>query len=257
MQTMLLEEMTWLQIEELLESGTRTVIVPVGAVEQHGKHLPLNTDTLIAKALAREVARLLGNCVVGPVVSIGCSAHHMAFPGTVSLRSETLQEIVKDYCRSLARHGFETIIIIPSHGGDFPPVQAACEILEEELAGVKLIGYTDQDAFIDLFSRLAGEFGLVPQVAGSHAGDVETSLIMAIAPQLVDAGNMEPGYTGPDEEIDARINSEGMKGLAPNGVLGDPRTASPEHGQVYLQRFAAEIVKYVRDKPLPDGKHRI
>lgn len=248
MHTLLMEEMTWVQIEECLESGVRTVIVPVGAVEQHGKHLPLSKDTLIAQAISCEVARSLGNCLVGPIISIGCSQHHLAFPGTVSLQGETLQEVVKDYCRSLARHGFETIIILPSHGGDFLPVQAACEALERELAGLKLISYTDKAGFINLFSRLAREFGLDPQMAGSHAGDVETSIIMALAPSLVDTGKMEPGYTGPEEEIDSRMHTEGMKALTPNGVLGDPRTATADHGVVYIQRFAAEILKYVRGR---------
>ena len=129
----LLEEMTWPEVEEALEAGWTTVVVAVGAVEQHGPHLPLLVDAARGDRLAVEVARRLGDALVAPTIRIGCSEHHMGFPGTLTLRRATLEAICLDYVVSLARHGFTRICFVPSHGGNFGPL---AEMLDDLRAAV-------------------------------------------------------------------------------------------------------------------------
>src|SRR5919108_1311181 len=120
----LLAEMTSAQVRAELGRGRSTVIVPWGAVEQHGPHLPLDTDAVLADRLGPLLAeRLDALCV--PTMRIGCSQHHLAFAGTLSLRPQTLQMIVHDLVDSLVRHGFRRVVLLATHGGNEPPLQEA------------------------------------------------------------------------------------------------------------------------------------
>jgi creatinine amidohydrolase len=105
-----ISEMSWVDIQKALDGGFCTVVFGVGADERHGPHLPTSTDSLIAEALAYKVAVKLGGALQAPSINVGYSEHHMAFPGTISLRPETLKSLIRDYCVSLAKHGFKNII---------------------------------------------------------------------------------------------------------------------------------------------------
>jgi len=118
-----LSEMSWVETKQALERGVNTIVFAVGSNEQHGPHLPACTDSLIGKALAYKVAKKLGKALQAPTINMGCSEHHMAFPGTISLKLETLTGLIRDYCVSLAKHGFKNIVILPSHGGNFDAVR--------------------------------------------------------------------------------------------------------------------------------------
>ncbi len=107
MDTIMLEELTWPLVEKALNEGYRTVIVPVGSIEQHGYHLPLATDAFLGEALSRRLAEKLGKTLVAPVIRPGCSVHHMSFPGTLDVSPDTLIRVVKDVCFSLDVHGFQ------------------------------------------------------------------------------------------------------------------------------------------------------
>src|SRR5687768_5392698 len=107
-----IERMTWPDIGAAIAGGKRTVIIPSGAVEQHGPHLPLLTDSASASALALKLARRLGDALVAPTIWMGRSDHHMGFPGTITLSPETFQGLYRDSCVSLAQHGFETIVCL-------------------------------------------------------------------------------------------------------------------------------------------------
>src|SRR5919108_2718331 len=123
----LLAEMTSAQVRAEVGRGRSTVVVPFGAVEQHGPHLPLDTDAVLADRLGPLLAERLG-ALCAPTLRVGCSAHHLAFAGTLSLRPETLRMIVHDVVDSLAEHGFRRIILLPTHGGNEEPlVQAAAQ----------------------------------------------------------------------------------------------------------------------------------
>ncbi len=115
-----LELMSFADVSAALARGYSTVLIPCGAVEQHGPHLPLCMDADHADALAEEVARSLGGTLIAPTIKVSCSAHHLVFPGTISLRPETFESICLDYCASLAKHGFTRILLFSGHIGNFP-----------------------------------------------------------------------------------------------------------------------------------------
>ena len=138
-----ISEMSWVDIQRALDRGFSTVVFAVGSNEQHGPHLPTSTDSLIGDALANKVAGKLGNALQAPSINVGCSEHHMAFPGTISLKPETLKSLIRDYCVSLAKQGFKNIIILPSHGGNFNAVREVTDELNRSLEGTKVVSYTD------------------------------------------------------------------------------------------------------------------
>lgn len=246
--SVLLEEMTWPDVRDALGSGVKSVLIPVGSNEQHGKHLPVATDALLGQMLGTMVAERLGNTLVAPVIRVACSEHHMDFPGTITLRSETLVEVLGDYCRSLAHHGFRNIIMLPTHGGNFAPVREAYEMLKLEMRDTNLIAYTDLAGFIEIMFRSAAKFGVSREAAGSHSGEWETSAAMAIRPDLVHPERIEAGYMGDGLAITPRVFKEGMKAVTPNGIIGDPHGASASRGEVYLNDLADAVAAAIRER---------
>ena len=122
METVRMREMNWPDIKAAVEQGYTTVVVAVGSTEQHGPHLPTMTDTRIGDEVARRVAMKLGHALQANTISVGCSSHHFGFSGTISLRDETLRMVIRDYVSSLIRSGFDRIVLLPSHGGNFSTV---------------------------------------------------------------------------------------------------------------------------------------
>src|SRR3954453_11377685 len=136
-----LDKLTWPEVQAELEAGRDTVVVAFGATEQHGPHMPLATDALIGDELARAVAERI-DAFVAPTVRVGCSAHHMDFPGTLSLEDATFHAIVGDLVRSLARGRFRRVVLLPTHGGNFAPLATAVEQLGE-IESVDVVALTD------------------------------------------------------------------------------------------------------------------
>lgn len=243
--SLLLEEMTWPEVAEALEEGHRTAVVAVGAVEQHGPHLPLLVDAARGDRLAVEVARRLGSALVAPTIRVGCSEHHMGFPGTMTLRRSTLEAICLDYVVSLARHGFTRVCFVPSHGGNFMPL---AEMLDDLRAAVApdcaVDAYTDLVGFMTFWQaavRAVSE-GLEARVGG-HADIAETSELLCIRPELVRSDRAAVGHVQAfDAELMHRIFSDGFRSVTPNGILGDARGASVEIGEACIARAADGIV---------------
>lgn len=244
-ETRLLEEMTWPEVEEVLATGWATVVVAVGAVEQHGPHLPLLVDAARGDRLALEVAERLGDAVVAPTIRVGCSEHHMGFAGTVSLRRNTLEAICLDYTVSLARHGFQRICFVPSHGGNFGPLAGMLPDLRAAVApDCRVDAYTDLIGFMELWQAAVREVApeLVERVGG-HADLAETSEMLCIRPDLVREERAEAGHVQPfDEELKERIFREGFRAVTRNGILGDARGATEEIGEACLAAAADGIV---------------
>lgn len=241
---LLLEELTWPEVERSIAAGFTTVVVAAGAVEQHGPHLPLLVDAVRGDRLALEVARRLGNALVAPTIRVGCSEHHMDFPGTISLRERTLAAICRDYTDSLARHGFRTICFLPSHGGNFGPLAAMLGELQEAAGpGCTVRAYTDLQGFVTLWKGAVRE--LAPELAdrvGGHADIAESSEMLCIRPELVRQDRAVAGYVADfDEAVAARIFTEGFRAVTPTGVLGDARGMSCEVGEACLARVADAI----------------
>jgi creatinine amidohydrolase/Fe(II)-dependent formamide hydrolase-like protein len=238
-----LDRMTWRDVQAEQQDGRDTVVIAFGATEQHGPHLPLATDALLGDHLARLVAENL-DAFLAPTVRIGCSEHHLEFPGTLSMSEETFHGVVGDIVRSLARGGFRRVVLLPTHGGNFRPLAAALEKLGP-VEGVEIRALTDLGALLRIAQIGASEHGVPLEEGGLHAGEWETSMLAAIHPELVELDRGEPGYTGDPREAIGAIFDAGIHSVAENGVIGDPSRASAEHGTRYwdeVLRIALEAV---------------
>jgi creatinine amidohydrolase len=243
------EEMNWVDIQEAIKSGYKSIIVAVGSIEQHGPHLPTITDTLIGDVIAHKVALKLGNTLQGPTISIGCSEHHLSFSGTVSLKKETLKAIIRDYTSSLIQHGFEKIIYFPSHGGNFETVAEIVAELQNKHSEVKIIGYTDLHGFLEILHKFSIERGITAEESGAHAGESETSLVLAMREELVKKDRYTPGFVGLFGKKEGEIVfAKGMKALTENGILGDPTKASIENGKIYISKTVDILVEQIQKK---------
>jgi len=247
MQTVLMEKMTWTEIRKALDDGVTTALVLGASIEQHGPHLPIDTDTLLAYDTGERIAKRLGDALVAPVIRPGCSDHHLGLPGTLSLPKRVFKEILEHYVSCLARHGFRWIVIIPSHGGNQQPIRDTVDRLQPIYADQGIGIFTCHADTSALRTRLLAGAGLDSAVGGIHAGHLETSEMMASYPQAVRVNKMEPGFVG---EVDiARIYSEGMASISPNGVFGDPRGASAAFGEQlrdYRVEALAERIRQAR-----------
>ena len=225
-----LDKLTWPQVKAEIEAGRDTVVVAFGATEQHGRHMPLATDALLGDHLARELAERL-EAFVAPTIRVGCSEHHVGFAGTMSVSEETFHAIVADLVRSLLRGGFRRIVLVPTHGGNFAPLAAAIAKLEQPEAVTAL---TDLGVLFAIAQMGERDFGVPLGEGGLHAGEWETSMMLAIHPDLVRMDLAEAGYTGDIEQAVQGIFAQGgVAALSPNGAIGDPARASAEHGERY------------------------
>jgi creatinine amidohydrolase len=238
-----LDELAWPDIQRELEGGRDTVVVAFGATEQHGPHLPLGTDALLGDHLARLVAERL-NAFVAPTVRVGCSEHHLGFPGTLSLSAQTFHSVVADLVGSLARGGFGRAVLIPTHGGNFAPLAAAVDELGP-VEGIEVAALTDIAVLMAIATQAAEEHGVPLGEAGLHAGEWETSMLLATHPQLVRGDRMEAGFTGPLQEALERMLSAGVRAVSANGVIGDPARASAEHGARYWHTVLDAVLREI------------
>jgi mycofactocin precursor peptide peptidase len=203
-----------------LESSPRPVlVVPMGATEQHGPHLPLETDTLIAGAIADAAATGRRDVVVAPALPYGSSGEHAGFPGTLSLGQAALEAVVVELVRSA--DDFAAVVLLSWHGGNAVPLARATTRLRAE---GRPVTYWQ------------------PAIVGgdAHAGRVETSLMLAIAPALV--GDERPvGATEPVEQLLPSLRGHGIRAVSPNGVLGDARGATEREGRELLGDLVANL----------------
>lgn len=227
-----LDTLTWPEVRAEIENGRDTVVVAFGATEQHGPHLPLATDALLGDHLARRVAERL-DAFVAPTVRLGCSSHHLAFPGTLSLSDATFHGIVADVVRSLAAGGFRRAVLLPTHGGNFGPLGAALEALGP-VEGIEVRAVTDVQQLLAIPQLGEAEHGVPMTDGGLHAGEWETSLLLVAEPSLVRT-TREPGYTGDLEHALGAVFGSGVHAISDNGVIGDPTEATAAHGERYWQ----------------------
>jgi creatinine amidohydrolase len=243
-----LQDMTWREIASALERGFDTAIVVAGSIEQHGPHLPIRTDTLIADELAVRIAVKLGNALVAPTIRPACSDHHMSMPGTISLRPEVLYEILRDYCRSLAHHGFRKIVLFSSHGGNFAPLETYAPGLVREFPQLRIVHYGDLRGFFDAYMAAVDKLGLPAEKVGGHADLGETSEILHIRPDLVRKDRYEPGFVGSAKGLISRILRDGIQAVTKNGILGDPTGSDGKAGEALLEAMAVHLSEWAREE---------
>jgi creatinine amidohydrolase/Fe(II)-dependent formamide hydrolase-like protein len=241
-----MRKLTSPEVASRLANGQTTAIVVLGAQEQHGRHLPLETDSRLGAHLAQLVSDRLGGALIAPVVSVGFSPEQMRFPGTLTLREETLAAVVEDYVTSLEAHGFTRIVLLPSHGGNFAPLARMLPQLRMGHSETEIVAYTGLSALGSSTAAIAAEVGVTADEAGAHGGEWETSLMLAVEPDRVQMDLAEAGFMGELGTVLDQIYAEGMESVAPNGILGDPAKASAGHGQMYFDRLAELITEHVR-----------
>ena len=166
----------------------------LGATEQHGPHMPLATDALIGDHLARIVAERL-DAFLAPTLRVGCSEHHVGFAGTISLSEETYHSVIAEMVRSLLRGGFGRIVLLPTHGGNFGPLAGALAKLEDS-ERAHVVALTDLGVLFEIARIGEREFGVPLGEGGLHAGEWETSLMLAIHPELVAMEAVPAGLHG-------------------------------------------------------------
>lgn len=213
-------------------AGARSVLlVPLGSTEQHGPHLPLDTDTRIAAAIADAAADgLTGrgiDVLVAPSLPYGASGEHQGFAGTMSIGRAALHLVVVELVRSVG-DDFSLVVLVNGHGGNTETLAAAVTLLRAESRSVMVWS-----------PRLVD--------ADSHAGHTETSLVLALDPDGVRLDLAEPGVTAPLAELIDELRRGGLVAVTPNGVLGDPTGASADEGRRLLAQLVGDLVAAVVD----------
>jgi mycofactocin precursor peptide peptidase len=204
-----------------------TVLVPVGSLEQHGPHLPLDTDTTIAVAVATAAATAIADraVLVAPALTYGSSGEHQDFAGTCSIGTEVLGQVVVELTRSV-RTWAGRVVFVNAHGGNGLALQRAVGQLVAEGHDVSWVPCATEE--VDL-----------------HAGRTETSLMLHLRPSDVRLELAEAGNTGTIEELLPAMLAGGIKAVSANGVLGDPAGASAEEGARVLAAMTADVVRHV------------
>lgn len=245
-----LEEMTTAQARESVERDA-IVLLPVGALEQHGPALPLGTDTVRAEAVVARVAAELGAAVVvGPTVPVGVSPHHLAFTGTISLRPATFVTVLREYLESIAAHGWRRVLVVTGHGGNNAALGVLAQEVLRELPGLELAWTPVTEVASDHVAAMG-----TSEVHG-HCGEAETAQMLHVAPDLVRTELLEAGTTRLDE-LDALSHlarTHKLPALAlpyhrlsANGVLGDPRRATADDGRVIIDLVTERLVDFLTE----------
>ncbi len=221
--------MTWPGAGASARAGA-VLLVPVGATEQHGPHLPLTTDTDLAVAVVDRAGALDPSLVAAPALAYGASGEHVGFAGTLSVGQDAVELVLLELGRSAAAT-FDRVVLVSTHGGNAGPLARAV-------------------------ARLAGEGRPVaawsPRWGGdAHAGRTETSLMLAVAPDRVRLDAAAPGDTRPLDELLPLLRAGGVGSVSANGVLGDPTGASAGEGRRLLAAAAAELAAAARGAARP------
>jgi mycofactocin precursor peptide peptidase len=214
---------TWREVAAT--GGTGVLAIPVGSLEQHGPHLPLDTDTRIAVELAHRLAAAHARVVVGPPVAYGASGEHAGFAGTLLINHTVLADLLLELVRS-ARDSFLGVVLVSAHGGN-----------QEGLAVVDRRCRADGDAVVIWSAVTPG--------GDAHAGRTETSLMLAIDPGVVRLEQAEAGCIEPLAAIWPRLRAEGVRPISSNGVLGDPQGANAAEGEVLLTELTEALTEAV------------
>jgi len=241
-----IERLTSAEIADAIAAGARTAILPLGAIEQHGAHLPLSVDSDHADALAIRTAERLGAALVLPTVRVGYSPHHLSFPGSLSVRSSTLEAICLDYCSNLAAHGFTRVFLFSGHIGNYPIMRDFEPRLADALApALEVIVFKDGATILKAWRDAAESVAGLGSHVGGHADVAETSVMLVLHPESVRGDRAAAGYVGTvDEAFLRQMFVEGIHAVSPNGVLGDPAGSSQAIGQAALDAVTDLLVAY-------------
>jgi creatinine amidohydrolase len=204
------------------------LVVPVGSTEQHGPHLPLSTDADLAAALCARLGEENASVMVAPPLAYGASGEHEGFAGTVSIGREATELLLVELGRSATRT-FARVLLVSTHGGNTEAVRRAVARLRAESRDVSV-----------WLPRWRGD---------AHAGRAETSLLLALAPATVRRDWAEAGNTTPIAELMPALRATAVRGVSPNGVLGDPAGASADEGAAMFRDLLADLTTHLKRWP--------
>ena len=247
-----MQEVEWarLKAHELrqLAEQNAAVILPIASIEQHGPHLPVMTDTRIGHEVAIRAARLAWPArptIVAPVVWSGLSEHHMAYGGTLILSHATFRAVIRDLIEALTRHGFRDVLISNSHGGNIIAMQQIADELAPVLPATIVATTYVQEAALEFADLLEDQSGV------QHACEAETSMMMALEPDLVDSSDLasvatrrEVSFLGAGK---ASYRWRPFQHMTANGVSGIPTRASAEKGEKLLEAAARAIAALITE----------
>lgn len=240
------KELTAADLREMARAGA-IVLLPVASMEQHGPHLPVGVDTYLSEGLCKAAAEAIAGdtpVVVAPTLWCGMAEHHMAFGGTFTLDIPTYRAVLLCLLRSLERHGFKRVLIVNGHGGNIAALGAFLPDLARELPGLALRVTTPyQPAQLALAKLLEDQDGV------HHACEVETSMMMVLAPDTVRRDKLAeahgpPHWTPPPAGV-ARYMS--FRDATASGVIGDARRASAEKGEKLIAAVRDCLAAILRD----------
>jgi creatinine amidohydrolase len=220
---------------EVAERAPTVAVLPIGSFEQHGRHLPLTTDTLVACAIAEAIAERY-DVLLLPPIAIACSHEHADFAGTVSISATTLVQVIRDVQASLDQRGIRKLALINGHGGNY----VLSNVVQEANVGERrMVLFPGRDAWTQ--ARKAG--GLVTDNhEDMHGGELETSILLHAAPEVV-----RPGYEDADHVARDRphLLTLGMAGYTDSGLIGRPSLATPEKGDLVLADLTTGFADYL------------
>lgn len=242
----LLGELTWPEAEKRFKE-VDVALLPVGAIEQHGPHLPLDTDSFDADYLARQVAATCSDPkpLVLPLISYGVSYHHDDFSGTISITNETLSRMVYEIGMGAARNGIKKLLIINAHGGNDPTLNFAAQMINRD-ARIFVGVDSGETSDVDIYS-------MIDTPNDVHAGEIETSTTLAVRPHLV---QMDKAKKQVPKFSIRYLNFTSQRGISwyaytnrisSNGVLGDPTKANAEKGEKMWNAMIEHLVILVEE----------
>jgi creatinine amidohydrolase len=256
-----LEKLTWAEVAERMEAGVDAVLLPVGTTEQHGRHMPLDTDCVIARALSDRAAQAAEadglDVLIAPTLNVTLSWYHMQFPGSLRLRTDTFLRVFEEVCESLHHHGLDNVVAVNGHGGNVAALTVAVNRYFET---------TGRRVFLLQWWELAAD--VVGAIEGPviHAEEAETSLAMALGQRVLMEEAARDAYDRGAAVRDAGFpwTSLGKYGLthrgpgvvvpmdmlgdiSESGVVGDATRAKLETGQAIVDAVIPRVVQVVRD----------
>jgi creatinine amidohydrolase len=252
--------LTWQQVEALPDKENTLVIQPIGAIEQHGPHLPLVVDVAIATAVVGKALHQLDSCIAAyalPPLCYGKSNEHGAFPGTITLSAQTLMAVLMEMAMSLYRAGFRKLVLVNAHGGQPQVLEIVARDLRQQQGDFNVFPLSVWGA-----PHCAAELvGDDEYAQGIHAGDVETSVMLALLPEQVDmtkAVRAFPSAFAPGSllSLEGRLPTAWtMADLSKSGVVGDATAATPAKGEAILSSLAAGWVSVFEEIYRFEGLH--
>lgn len=235
-----LDDMTWTEARDAVQSGTTTVIIPVGGTEQSGPHMALGKHNTRVHDLAGQIAQKLGNTLVAPVVayvpegSIGSHSGHMRFTGTISIPTDAFTAVLSGAARSLRQHGFLDVVFVGDHGGYQSLLQQTADRLNREWTGSKTRAHYVADYYRAAdkgFAQALRSKGFTSAQIGAHAGLADTSLMLAVDPNLVRMDKL--GGASTPESV--------------TGISGEPKASSAVLGKLGTELIIESSVRAIRE----------